>query len=204
MKLELKQEIQQARLERVTTLWLVDDNNSYREMLAAQFGGISEIHCARQFASAEAVLAALATEPAPDVILSDVQMGGMSGAEAVAPIKRLAPQTRVLLLTTFYDSAAALAAHRAGAESFLLKRYSFGEISEFIQNPREARRKHFLNLRIEIESPLDGVPLGTTKTRPKVFKKTPPLLSRWVHAMSRLIRSAWLSVKPQHHPSVAN
>ena len=133
MKLEQVSEKEAEGRHPVTTLWLVDDNADYRQMLAEVFSRDSNIHCARQFESAEAVLQALETEVAPDVILSDVRMGGMSGADSVAPIKRLAPRTNVVLLTTMYDPAAAKTAQRAGASGFLLKRYESIRILEYIQ-----------------------------------------------------------------------
>ena len=133
MQLELNNGRKTFATQTVRTLWLVDDNAEFRQLLAELFSRHADIDCARQFDSAEAVLEALETEAAPDVILSDLRMGRMSGAEAVAPIKRCAPGTHVVLLTTFYDAHAALVAHQAGAAGFLLKHHAFEEILAFIR-----------------------------------------------------------------------
>src|SRR5581483_4167564 len=76
---------------------------------------------ARQFESAEAVLEALGQDAPPDVILMDVHMGGISGLEAVRPIKAVASSTRVLILTALSDWESKTQALRDGASDFLLK-----------------------------------------------------------------------------------
>jgi DNA-binding NarL/FixJ family response regulator len=64
---------------------------------------------------------ALAEEVAPDVVLMDLRMPGMGGAEATAALARSAPDVRVLVLTTFADDASIDAALRAGAAGYLTK-----------------------------------------------------------------------------------
>ncbi|UQN29176.1 response regulator transcription factor [Brachybacterium kimchii] len=64
---------------------------------------------------------ALAEELAPDVVLMDLRMPGMGGAEATAALARRAPEVRVLVLTTFADDASIDAALRAGAAGYLTK-----------------------------------------------------------------------------------
>lgn len=64
---------------------------------------------------------ALAEELAPDVVLMDLRMPGMGGAEATAALARSAPGVRVLVLTTFADDASIDAALRAGAAGYLTK-----------------------------------------------------------------------------------
>ncbi|WP_152354247.1 response regulator transcription factor [Brachybacterium subflavum] len=64
---------------------------------------------------------ALAEELAPDVVLMDLRMPGMGGAEATAALARSAPGVSVLVLTTFADDASIDAALRAGAAGYLTK-----------------------------------------------------------------------------------
>lgn len=176
MKLELEESKQRPCAEQVTTLWLVDDNAEYRRLLAEQFSHMPDFNCARQFGSAEALLEALAVELAPDVILSDVQMPKLSGVDAVAPIKRLAPRTHVVLLTTFYDSKLALKAHQDGASGFLLKRYAFREIVEYLQKTVSGRRSRQIEGMewpqppiVEMSCPVESISAGSFRpisTRP--------------------------------------
>ena len=57
----------------------------------------------------------------PDVVLMDIRMPGTTGIDATAQIVRDAPDTRVLILTTFDLDEYVFAALRAGASGFLLK-----------------------------------------------------------------------------------
>ncbi|WFE66221.1 response regulator transcription factor [Micromonospora sp. WMMD714] len=56
-----------------------------------------------------------------DVVLMDIRMPGMDGVAATAEIVRIAPATRVLMLTTFDDDDLVVAAIRAGASGYLTK-----------------------------------------------------------------------------------
>lgn len=57
----------------------------------------------------------------PDVVVMDLRMPGLDGAEATARILAERPGTRVLVLTTFDTDAHIIAAIEAGAGGYLLK-----------------------------------------------------------------------------------
>src|SRR5436190_7859217 len=57
----------------------------------------------------------------PEVVLMDIRMPGTNGIDATAQIVREAPDSRVLILTTFDLDEYVFAALRAGASGFLLK-----------------------------------------------------------------------------------
>ncbi len=177
MKLELENPgVARASSGKTTTLWLVDDNAAYRQMLADNFNETGGIHCERQFASAEALLAALETDAAPDVILSDIQMEGMSGVEAAGPVKRLAPATHLVLLTSFYDSADGMTARRAGAAGILLKCSAFTEILEFVQDSMAGRHP-----RDSAEEDAQWRPSGDLSSRGEFIHAGPvqPMIASW-------------------------
>jgi DNA-binding NarL/FixJ family response regulator len=58
---------------------------------------------------------------APDVVLMDLEMPGMSGVEATRRIAEIAPRTRVLVLTIDADEQSVVDAIAAGACGYLLK-----------------------------------------------------------------------------------
>ncbi|HEY2443758.1 MAG TPA: response regulator transcription factor [Streptosporangiaceae bacterium] len=63
----------------------------------------------------------LAAELAPDVIVLDLKMPGLGGAEVIAELRERGIGSRTLVLTSVADPAAAAAAVRAGAAGFLYK-----------------------------------------------------------------------------------
>jgi DNA-binding NarL/FixJ family response regulator len=59
---------------------------------------------------------------APDVVLMDVRMPDLDGIAATRELTRVAPASRVLILTTFEQDDYIFPSLRAGASGFLLKR----------------------------------------------------------------------------------
>lgn len=68
---------------------------------------------------AEAVTEAARLEP--DVCLMDIQMPGTDGIQATREVRRVSPQTRILVLTTFARPGYLRAALDAGASGFTVK-----------------------------------------------------------------------------------
>jgi DNA-binding NarL/FixJ family response regulator len=67
-------------------------------------------------------------EVAPDVIVMDLNMPGISGVEAIRQMTMVAPLTRVLVLTISDEDADVLDAILAGACGYLLKNASIDEL----------------------------------------------------------------------------
>ncbi len=120
-------------------VWLTDDNALFRNSLAELLARVGNFDCELQFNSAESLLEGLARESAPDVILLDVEMGGMTGVDALRPIRALAPEVRVLIVTSFFDPLYDAQSRRDGASAFLLKAYApqnlAGEIHRALASP---------------------------------------------------------------------
>jgi DNA-binding NarL/FixJ family response regulator len=115
-------------------VWLVDDNEGIRTMVAELLGLMGGIDCARHFSSPDEVLSALASKPGPDVILLDVQMGDRNGLDAVRPIKSLTRSTRVLMFTTSNNEAWRERALHEGASDYLLKSDAMERVAARIRN----------------------------------------------------------------------
>jgi DNA-binding NarL/FixJ family response regulator len=58
----------------------------------------------------------------PDVIFSDISMPKLNGLDAVRALKICAPQSRVIIVTTYQEPVYMNLAFNAGARGFLLKR----------------------------------------------------------------------------------
>jgi DNA-binding NarL/FixJ family response regulator len=70
----------------------------------------------------------------PDVVLMDLSMPVMDGVEATRRIRALAPDTKVVVLTSFSDQARIMDAMSAGAEGYLLKHADPGQIMDAIRS----------------------------------------------------------------------
>jgi len=139
---------------------VVDDQRLVREGIASLLGiqpGISVVGMAAT--GREAVEQTIALTP--DVVLMDVRMpvsgacganhgharrrttsrslrgddvsGEMDGVEAVAVLRRRAPDCRVVMLTTFDDEEYVVQALRAGAAGYLLKDLPAAELAEAVR-----------------------------------------------------------------------
>jgi DNA-binding NarL/FixJ family response regulator len=75
---------------------------------------------------------ALAVSEAPDIVLMDLEMPDVDGIEATRRIRREAPSTRVVILTSFSDRERILQALDAGAVGYLLKDAEPSELSRGI------------------------------------------------------------------------
>ena len=67
-------------------------------------------------------------EKAPDVILLDIGLPGMSGLEGIRVIKKMIPDADIIMLTTYEESEIIFKALCAGACSYLSKRSSLSQI----------------------------------------------------------------------------
>jgi DNA-binding NarL/FixJ family response regulator len=75
----------------------------------------------------------LAQEESPDVVLMDLRMPRMEGAEATRRIRIALPDTQVLVLTTYADDEYLFPALQAGARGYLTKDASAEEIEHAIK-----------------------------------------------------------------------
>ena len=94
----------------------------------------------------------LAHELKPDVVLMDLQMPELSGAEATAQIRAQDPGVKVLVLTSFGTSAELKKAMDAGASGALVKSSSLTEIVDAIRGVVEGRQVMSPEIRNTIRS----------------------------------------------------
>src|SRR6185312_9476458 len=81
----------------------------------------------------------LAHETRPDVVLMDLRMPVMEGAEATRQIRSSVPETQVLVLTTYADDESLFPALQAGARGYLTKDASAEEIEQAIRALADGR-----------------------------------------------------------------
>ncbi|MFF5225316.1 response regulator [Dactylosporangium sp. NPDC000521] len=101
-------------------LLIVDDHPIVRDGLRGAFTGTAEFEVVG-VAGDGAAAVERAVELRPDVVLMDLRMPVVDGAEAIRRLRQRAPQVRVLVLTTFDTDHDVLPAIEAGATGYLLK-----------------------------------------------------------------------------------
>ena len=115
------------------TIWLVEDNDTFRNTLVRVINQSDSMKCSEAFSSCEDALEALKSETHPNVVLLDVNLPGMNGIDGIKEIKGLAPATQVIMLTMFDDHDKVFRSICAGASGYLLKTSSREKITEAIR-----------------------------------------------------------------------
>jgi DNA-binding NarL/FixJ family response regulator len=101
-------------------LLIVDDQAAVRDGLAVMLDLDPDITVVGTAANGQDAVAAVG-ELAPEVVLMDLNMPVMGGAEATRVLRRSHPELPVVVLTTFEDDESILEALRAGARGYLTK-----------------------------------------------------------------------------------
>jgi len=116
------------------SIWIIEDHAAFRRTLVRVLNAEDGLQCPRDFDSCEKALAALARDDAPDLILLDVGLPGMSGLEGIRLIKERSPKALVVILTVFEDDDKVFSAICAGAAGYLLKTSSATEITQAVRD----------------------------------------------------------------------
>lgn len=117
---------------------LVDDHAMVRSGLSGFLMAYDEFELAGEAGSGEAAVA-LCDKVQPDVVLMDLVMPGMDGAEATRRIRERHPTTQVIALTSFKEDELVQGALTAGAIGYLLKNVSADELADAIRAAHKGR-----------------------------------------------------------------
>ena len=110
---------------------LVDDHDLFRTGLRTLLDE-QEVQVVGECANGTDAIEAV-RELAPDVVVMDLNMPGLSGVEATREISAMAPLTRVLVLTISDEDADVMDAIIAGACGYLLKDTTIPELMQGIR-----------------------------------------------------------------------
>ncbi len=110
----------------------VDDHGVIRNGLRFSLLAFADLELVGEATNGEQALQ-LCGELRPDVVLMDMVMPGMSGADATRALLRKHPEVKVIALTSFHESALVRNALQAGAIGYLLKDVGADELAEAIR-----------------------------------------------------------------------
>jgi signal transduction histidine kinase/DNA-binding response OmpR family regulator len=126
-------------------LLVVDDEASIADVLHEFLA--SQGHAVTVAASGEQAVAKLA-EARPDVVITDINLPGMSGLDVMREVKRLDPEVAVIVLTGHVSAASAIEALRQGAWDYVTKPFDLEDVQTIVERAVANRRLRALNRRL--------------------------------------------------------
>ena len=121
------------------SILIVDDELTNRQALQAQLGAMGHLYASLQ--DGAQALAWIAQNGAPDLMLLDIMMPGMSGYEVLDHIRKdyNASQLPVLLMTAKVQQKDLVEGFSRGANDYIIKPYSFAELNARINHHAQIR-----------------------------------------------------------------
>jgi two-component system, NarL family, response regulator LiaR len=112
---------------------LVDDHRIVRQGVQAFLHSLKDIKVVAEAESGSSAVEAV-VQHQPDVVLMDLDMpGDMDGIAATRQIRKLRPETQVIVVTSHHQDEYIFPAVRAGAISYLLKDVEPDELADAIR-----------------------------------------------------------------------
>lgn len=118
---------------------IADDHELFRsglKQLLADSVGAEEV---REAETLDQAIEILTNEGAGDLILVDLRMPGMSGAEALAALRDGFPNAKIAVVSAWEERAEILAALSAGVNGYIPKSLPSGEIAAAINSIMEGK-----------------------------------------------------------------
>jgi two-component system, NtrC family, response regulator AtoC len=149
---------------------IVDDEQSIRRLCITVGNGLN-LDCT-EAESAEAALGLIETAP-PDIVVTDLKLPNLSGADLLRKVKELLPRTEVAIMTGHGSIESAVEAMRMGAYDYIEKPFRVERLRQLLQRMAEKVRlvteNQFLRERVSAEAQLDGI-IGTSAKMQDVLR----------------------------------
>ena len=120
---------------------VVDDHRFMREMISRMLGREPERYKVVAEAPDAAAAIAACEEHKPDLVILDINLPDMTGIDAVPLIRKLSPETRILLCTALVSDERVIDALRSGANGFAEKTNSWDDFANAVERVR--RGEHY-------------------------------------------------------------
>ncbi len=126
--------------EKKDQILVVDDDDGIRQLLVSQIKAVG--YPCRSAVNGEEALDLAIAEPRPSLVVSDVQMPGLSGIELLQQLKQLDPNLQVVMVSGHHDMAVVRQALRDGAYDYLIKPFELEELANTVD--RALQHHHLL------------------------------------------------------------
>jgi DNA-binding NarL/FixJ family response regulator len=124
---------------------IIEDDKTIREGFTYLINASEKFAVISAFSTAEEALSKLQAN-APDVILLDIELPGISGIEAIPKIKTLLPKTHILMLTVYDNEELVFKALTNGASGYLTKNSNTEKIIDAIQEVMDGGAPMSMNI----------------------------------------------------------
>ncbi|OGO59928.1 MAG: DNA-binding response regulator [Chloroflexi bacterium RBG_19FT_COMBO_47_15] len=118
-----------------TRILIADDHPLLREALCQVFSSQKDMEIVGQAGNGEEAID-LATQLKPDILVMDIMMPKFDGLEASRQIKKITPNTAILILTAYDDDNYVLGLLEAGATGYLMKSAKGQDLVEAVRAVR--------------------------------------------------------------------
>ncbi len=113
---------------------IVEDDVEFASILRDFLLCDSKFNDVRLYESVEKFLIPVEEGYSPHVVLQDINLGGMSGIEAISIYKKKIPQSKILMNSVLLDSESVFGAICAGALGYIEKGSNMEKVKEAIVN----------------------------------------------------------------------
>jgi putative two-component system response regulator len=127
--------------ENVDHVLVVDDDESILRLLSSQIRKMG--YSVQSAADGQEALALAVQDPRPALVVSDVNMPGLSGLDLLRRIKRLSANTQVVMVSGHNDMAIVRECLREGAYDYLIKPFELEHLANATR--RALERYHLLD-----------------------------------------------------------
>ncbi|HBX70657.1 MAG TPA: DNA-binding response regulator [Chloroflexi bacterium] len=139
---------------------LVDDHKIVRQGVRAYLHTLADIEVIAEADSGAAAVASVEQNP-PNVVLMDLEMPGeLDGIAATRAIRKIRPETQVIVVTSHHQDEYIFPAVRAGAISYLLKDVEPDELAAAIRKAASGEAVLDSRVAARIVQELQGIRQG--------------------------------------------
>jgi len=115
---------------------IVEDKKVIRDGLSTLICGTAGLNCVANYGNCEDMLEGLVND-APDVILMDIGLPGMSGIEGIREVRKVTPDPTIVVLSVYEDDDNIFEALCTGASGYLVKNTPPSRLIEAISEAHE-------------------------------------------------------------------